>query len=90
MIFFFCFNILKLKFDPELHHLRLNGSLAGVAYRKSDRGDVFLGGLHQKVHPEVHQLLLGCWLLHARFVKLLVDQNCLHQRAQIPETNQRE
>lgn len=76
-------------FDPELHHLGLIGSLAGVAYRKSDRSDVFIGGLHQKVHPEVHQLLLGCRLLHARFIKLLVDQNCLHQGTQIPETNQR-
>lgn len=59
--------------------------MAGVTYRKSDRGDVFLGGLHQKVHPEVHQLLLGRRLLHAGFLKLLVDQDGLHQRAQVPE-----
>lgn len=68
----------------------LIGSSSGVTYGKSDRGDVFFGGLHQKVHPEVHQFLLGGWLLHARFLKLLVDQYGLHQRAQIPETKQKE
>lgn len=98
MIAFFCFHILNLRVAQQISatvwHLsciicRLNGSLSGVTYRKSDGGDVFLSGLHQKVHPEVHQLLLGCRLLHAGFLKLLVDQDGLHQRAQVPETNQR-
>lgn len=61
---------------------------AGVTHRKSDRGDFFLGGLHQEVHPKVHQFLLGRRLLNAGFVKLLVDQDGLHQRAQVPETHQ--
>lgn len=58
-------------------------------YRESDGGHVSLGGLHQKVHPEVHQLLFGRRLLRAGLVELLVDQNRLHQRAQIPGTQQR-
>ena len=65
-------------------------SLAGVTYRKSNRGDVFFGSLHQEVHPEVHQFLLGRRLLGSGLLKLLVDQDGLHDRAQIPETNRRE
>lgn len=64
--------------------------MAAAAYGKSDRADVCLGGLHQEVHPEVHQFLLGGRLLHARLIEMLVDQNGLHQGVQIPETSQRE
>lgn len=44
-----------------------------LTYRKSHRGDVFLGRLHQEIHPEIHQLLFGSWLLHAGFIEVLVD-----------------
>lgn len=58
-------------------------------YWKSDGGDVSLGRLHQEVHPEVHQLLFVGRLLHSSLIKVLVDQDGLHQRAQIPKQPQK-
>lgn len=75
---------LQPQFGPWAASFGINWVL--VTYRKSDRGDIFLGGLHQKVHPEVQQLLLGARLLRAGFLKLFIDQDGFHQRAQIPET----
>lgn len=76
---------IKLGFAPPPAPFCLAGCLrAFPAYWESDRGHVSLGGLHQEVHPEVHQLLFGPRLLRASFVEVLVDQERLHQRVQIP------
>ena len=53
-------------------------------YGEADGGHVLVGGLHQDVHPEVHQLLLRGGLLPGRLLEMLVDQDSLHQRAQVP------
>lgn len=50
-----------------------------VSYRKSNRGDIFFGCLHQEVHPKVHQLLFVGGLLYAGLVEVLKDQDGLHQ-----------
>lgn len=54
-------------------------------YRKPNDSHICLCGLHQKIHPEVHQLLFGHRLLCSQFHKMLIYQNCLYDRLEVPK-----
>lgn len=56
-------------------------------YWKSNYRHICLCGFNKEVHPEVHEFLFGCMLFRIQFFKMLIYQNSLYNRLQVPVIN---
>lgn len=59
-----------------------------ATYWKSNYSHICLRGFNKEVHPEIHKFLFGRMLLWSQFLKMLMYQNSLYNRLQVPETIQ--
>lgn len=59
-----------------------------ATYWKSNYSHIRLCGFNKEVHPEIHKFLFGRMLLWSQFLKMLIYQNSLNNRLQVPETIQ--
>jgi len=55
-----------------------------TTYWKSNYRHICLCGFNKEVHPEVHEFLFGHMLFWSQFLKMLIYQNSLYNRLQVP------
>lgn len=80
--------VLKKPQTPQKYQKMSPRPKKPATYWKSNYSHICLCGFNKEVHPEIHKFLFGRMLFWSQFLEMLIYQNSLYNRLQVPVTIQ--